>query len=61
MQISFSGATSGPPSTIPALKGKIRDELYKISTHMVIKEVKRMNSKVNKIVMVRGKQFEGVK
>ena len=51
---------SPPPTTIPALKRKIRDEFRKIPQLMVSKAVKSMRKRANMMVGQGGKQFEGV-
>ena len=51
---------SPPPTTITALKRKIRDELRKIPELMVRKAVQSMRRRANLMVMEGGKQFEGV-
>ena len=52
---------SPPPTTIPALKRKIRDEFRKIPEQMVMTSVKSMKRRAIKLVNVEGKQFEGTK
>ena len=52
---------SPPPTTIPALKRKIRDEFRKIPEQMVMTSVKSMKRRAIKLVNMEGKQFEGNK
>ena len=51
---------SPPPTTIPALKRKIKSEFAKIPELMVKTAVKSMKRRANLMVLEGGKQFEGV-
>ena len=51
---------SPPPTTIPALKRKIRAEFNKIPEMMVRTAVRSMKGRANLMVLEGGKQFEGI-
>ena len=53
-------AYSPPPTTIPALKRKIKAEFNKIPELMVRTAVRSMKKRANLMVLEGGKQFEGV-